>query len=75
MSSCPWLSSERISGGRNVTAYRVYVLNEAGRVGAPPHVIECDEDEEAIRQARQYLDGRAIEIWRESIIIARLEPT
>ena len=61
--------------GREVTVYRVYILDDAGRVGTPPHIIECDEDEEAIRQARQYVDGKAVEIWRESIVIARLEPT
>jgi hypothetical protein len=61
-------------GSGRVSVYKVYVLGGDGRVGAPPHVIECDDDDEAIRQARQYVVGTAVEVWRDVTLVARLEP-
>jgi hypothetical protein len=59
---------------RVVTAYRVYAVDKDGHTASPPHVIECTGDEEAIRLARQFLDGKLIEVWQEARRIARLEP-
>jgi hypothetical protein len=54
--------------------YRVYVLDGEGRVSAPPHIIECNDDREAICRAHQYVVGMAVEIWRDATLLARLEP-
>jgi hypothetical protein len=60
-------------GSGRVSVYKIYVLDAAGRIGAPPHVIECDDDSQAIRQARQYVGGRVTEVWRDITLIGRFE--
>jgi len=54
--------------------YRIYVLNADGRISSPPHVVESADDREAIQRAQQFTDARLVEIWREAMRIARLEP-
>jgi hypothetical protein len=61
-------------GSGQVSVYKVYVLGRDRRVAAPPHVIECDDDEEAIRQARQHVVGTVVEVWRDLTLVARFEP-
>ncbi len=61
-------------GSGRMSVYKVYVLGGDGRVDAPPHVIECDDDGEAIRQARRYAVGTAIEVWQDATLVARLDP-
>jgi hypothetical protein len=57
----------RCWGGR-VSVYKIYVLSDDGRVCAP-----CDDDDEAISQARQYVDEAPVEVWRAVTLVARLE--
>jgi hypothetical protein len=40
----------------------------------PADVIECRDDDEAIKKAKQQLDGLAIEVWHGSRLVTRLEP-
>ncbi|WP_168195367.1 hypothetical protein [Bradyrhizobium sp. NAS80.1] len=35
-----------------MSSYRVYVLDENGHVTGPPHVIMCDDDQQAIYYAK-----------------------
>ena len=46
-----------------MTVYRVYKLREDGRISGPPHVIDCRDDETAMREARRLLRGYAREVW------------
>jgi hypothetical protein len=69
MSSERWVDASP-SGLEGVSEYKVYVLDADEHVGAPAHGIECDNDEEAIRQARQYVDGKPVEVWREITLVA-----
>jgi hypothetical protein len=57
-----------------MAAYRFYVLGSDGHIVQPPQVVECADDTAAIQQARQYLDGKAIEVWHSAKLITRLEP-
>jgi hypothetical protein len=43
--------------------YRVYALDRDAHVAEPPRTLQCADDGEAIRQARQWLDGKDLEIW------------
>jgi hypothetical protein len=43
-------------------------------IKAPPELVECDGDDAAIEQARQLLDGKAIEAWRPTRLVVRLSP-
>jgi len=42
--------------------YRLYAII-GGRTFAPPRIIEAEDDDDAIRQSRQYLDGLDLELW------------
>jgi hypothetical protein len=44
-----------------------------GHILWPPKVIECESDHEAIRQAQKLKDGKALEIWLEAKLIAKLD--
>lgn len=57
-----------------MTAYRIYVLDLAGHVAGPPQIVECTDDQEAIRQARQCLDAKPIEVWDGAKRVGRVEP-
>jgi hypothetical protein len=58
-----------------MTAYRVYVLDPSGHVTAPPHIIMCDDDDQATHYARQYyLNGEPVEVWHEARCVVRLDP-
>jgi hypothetical protein len=46
-----------------MAVYRIYVLSPEGHVAAPAEVLECPDDREAIRQARQYAGKEPVEVW------------
>jgi hypothetical protein len=48
-------------------AYRIYQVDAAGHVVAPPKIVEADTDEEAVTQAAQWArdNAFAVEIWDE----------
>ena len=54
--------------------YRIYMLDAHGHVAAPPNLIECDSDQEAVHHARQYFDGMPVEVWRDAKRIERINP-
>jgi hypothetical protein len=53
--------------------YRVYVVDAEGHVFGPPYIVQCGDDDEAVRQAHQYLEGKPVEVWRDAKRVARLE--
>src|SRR5262249_10409799 len=59
---------------RVMQIYRIYVVDSDGHSELPPLVVECANDQAAIGQARQVVDGKLVEVWREATRIARLEP-
>lgn len=53
--------------------YRAYMIGDGGRVEtATP--LEALDDETAIEQARQLMDGHLIELWDRTRLIAKLAP-
>ena len=40
------------------------MLDHENRVSGPPQIIECEDDDAALIEAGRYVDGQAIEIWR-----------
>jgi hypothetical protein len=63
-----------------VPQYRAYPVNAAPRPGAPhiaapPHIIECDNDDQAIGQARQLVDGHDIELWEGARFVIGIKRT
>ena len=54
--------------------YRLYSLREDGHIDEPPTVVDCQDDDSAVEKAKQYLDGKAIEVWEHRRLVTRLEP-
>ena len=54
--------------------YRVFVLDEKDHIEDPPRIVECGDDQAAITEAKQYLDGRVIEVWSGPRRVVRLDP-
>jgi hypothetical protein len=54
--------------------YRIYTFDEGGHVLEPPKVIESENDEAAVKEAKQLLDGKLIEVWEKARCIIRLNP-
>ena len=50
--------------------YRVYFLNDGAHISDPPIILECASDNEATQKARQYMDGKELELWRDHHLIA-----
>ena len=51
--------------------YRVYIVGEDGRfIGV--REIEAPDDTAALKNARQYVDGRDVEIWERKRQIGRI---
>jgi hypothetical protein len=51
--------------------YRVYVTTIDGHITAPATLIACDNDQEAIGKAKQFVNGRAVELWEGARFIVR----
>jgi hypothetical protein len=47
-------------------SYRLYKLDAQGRIFGPPRVVHCEDDDAVLIEARKYIDGHAIEIWRDN---------
>jgi hypothetical protein len=53
--------------------YRIYTLGLDGHF-VDVADIECADDQEAIKEARQTVDGRDVELWELGRFIAHLMP-
>jgi hypothetical protein len=49
-----------------VIEYRIYVLDREGRASGPPQVVQCEDDDAALIEARKYMAGNAVEIWKDN---------
>ena len=54
--------------------YKLYVLDDAGHIMAPPRIIDAADDAAAVQTARQYLDGKDLELWLGARRVATLKP-
>jgi hypothetical protein len=52
--------------------YRIHFLDDDARVSGPPFILQSANDDDAIDQARNYIDGRNIELWRGGTLVALL---
>jgi len=42
-------------------------------IAGPATQVECSSDEEAISQAKKFINGLDIEVWQDAGLIARLQ--
>ena len=53
-----------------LTGYALYFLDYPGRI-AHQAELNAESDDEAIRQATERADGRAMELWRGAFMVRR----
>ncbi len=51
--------------------YRVYKINRDGHIAEAPVLMDCADDQDAAEQAKQYIDGKDIEVWQGNRRVAR----
>jgi hypothetical protein len=54
--------------------YRVFRLDDAGKILGPSSAATFDGDQEAIREVRKTLNGATLEIWEGPRRIATIRP-
>jgi hypothetical protein len=58
-----------------MTDYRIYLLNDAGHVEAPPRIVRCNDDSTALRRARKFVENHPLEIWDLARHVGTIKPT
>ena len=53
--------------------YRIYTLTEHNKIAGPSQDVICQNDQEAIQQAKQWLDGHDLEVWQGPRLVTRLK--
>jgi hypothetical protein len=56
-----------------VPSYRIFFLDQAAHISKPAVVLECDNDDQAIKQAKKYTDDHDIELWRGAHLVSLLQ--
>lgn len=51
--------------------YRAYLLDGEGHIFSRID-LECEDDEHALTQARQYVDGCDVEVWQRARRVGKL---
>ena len=56
--------------GRAVLEYKIYQLDQLGKISAPPEVVTSDHERTVVDKARAMADGCDIEVWQgERLVI------
>jgi hypothetical protein len=55
--------------------YSIFFRDPTHYITPPAKIIECADDQEAIQKAKQFIDGRDIELWEKARLIARFPRT
>jgi hypothetical protein len=54
--------------------YRLYKLDKSDHIVGLPEEFELDNDQQALATAKQFVDGKALELWSGTRRVARIEP-
>jgi hypothetical protein len=57
-----------------MTLYRLYTLSDDGHIAAPPVILDCERDQEAVETAKKQIEGHPAELWDGARRIAKLDP-
>ena len=68
-------SYDGIEDTPKMAMYRVYQLDGAQHIKGPPAHLDCSDDDEAIAKSEAYLNGHGVEIWQESRLVKKLDPS
>ena len=53
--------------------YRVYMLTDDNKIAGASEEVTCDDDQQAIQYAKQWLDGHDLEVWQGARVVTRLK--
>lgn len=56
------------------TYYRVYQIDEHGKILAAPTILECRDDEEALSQSSDLMGEFPVEVWEGARRVGTLGP-
>jgi DNA-binding transcriptional regulator/RsmH inhibitor MraZ len=54
--------------------YRLFSLDNSGRISTPPRIVACADDKAVMEKAVQLLGDQCIEVWDEARLVIRLAP-
>jgi hypothetical protein len=54
--------------------YRFFNIKRSGHIDGPATIYECPDDVCAVKEAKQRLNGKDIEIWQGPRVVAYLTP-
>jgi hypothetical protein len=60
-------------GARKFTRYHLYTLDQHGHIKWRKD-LTLPDDQQAIEEAQQFIEGQAIELWSGTNLIARIDP-
>jgi hypothetical protein len=60
-------------GGSVMPEYRIYTIGHVDDQFIAVRSIECPDDNEAIRQAKEMLDAHSLEVWELERFVIRLD--
>jgi hypothetical protein len=63
---CNELLVWKVFARATMPTYHVYTLNAQRHITQPLRIIQAEDDQAAIQQAKALSDGRDVEIWQES---------
>jgi len=52
-------------------SYRSYFLDLGAHVSGLPNILDCRDDDAAVKTARRYVDSHELEPWRDSRLVTR----
>jgi hypothetical protein len=58
---------------RQMPEYHLYLFDQHGHIAARKD-LQVIDDRQAVAEAKQYVDGRVIELWSGTNLIARIDP-
>lgn len=50
--------------------YRLYFLDSDAHISRPPEAFDCADDQEAMQKAKQFIDGKDLELWEGNRCVA-----
>jgi hypothetical protein len=54
--------------------YRIYTFDKGGHIRESAQLVECQNDEAAVNEAKQLCNGKVHEVWEKERCILRLDP-
>ncbi len=55
--------------------YRVYPVTKDDHLAGVPISVDCGTDQEALSRARQFVNGKDVEVWQEKRRVGRILST